>query len=506
MDVARQGEKGRFNKVAEICLRPDIFVSVLLTFMVFWQFQWLGQRIDFVRHLIVAWGVVIIGYLLVTNRNFFKVPGIWLGPVFVFGALTTLAINYPLNAPRQLGSIFPVLVGLTLIYPLGFKIGKSEEPARKLSRILIPPFLAVFIQSLASVVIALTGYGLIYVVGSHKYYFGMVAISYGEHSLVSLLYGVNRDPNFASLYSFFGIICSLWLLSYRHVLFENRITQKFFVWLAAISLPLHIIFMVLANSRGALVGCIVSGFFYLLISGFKTYEGGKSIPKRLGISIVRALAIAVILLVSIYGIHAVFYKYYSLPFMSHTRVATVAEVALSEETDGSASTEEEPGGDAQITVGKGGFSSSSRLYIWREVLDLWSHHKVFGVGPGNLMHYAKTENIGGYGEKNYLQNRYISHNSYLELLVRYGLFGFIPYFAFFVTALVIVIKSFSRRGVDQDDVLWVSLWTFYMSVLFFLTGLFTRLTFFYILILLVIGYLAEKKKTKPCYTSTLQRL
>lgn len=464
---------------------PVFFSSILLAYFVIQQTQIIGPLVNPIRHFFTAWGVAVAIYLWSKDPSFFKVPGIKLVPIFVLGALVTFLINISVNPARQFFSIFPILVALLVIYPLGVRLGKQPRPEKTWVKILGPAYLLILLQAVVSLGMALVAFQTHYHFMGRKWFAGMIVTTYGGNTLVALLYGVYRDPNFASLLLAFGISASALLLLKRDTLFTTLKTQKFVSALAIFSLVVELMVFSLAGSRGAKSAAFLAAVI-LAVVGIRYDRGRLSAwPKKLTNLLLRAVAAVLIVLAVTSGFQWLSNQYYSLPFIPNSDIHAYSELAIGEE-------------EGSVIIGKGSFGSATRPLIWREVLTLWSHHPLFGVGPGTLKHYAWVEDIGGYQGNYFLKRNYISHNSYLELLVRYGLWGFLFYIAFAAVVFWAIAKALKGVYLDKEDLVMIFLWSFYMGALFFLTGLFTRFTFYYCVLLLLMGYfLAKPRKPLP---------
>lgn len=73
---------------------------------------------------------------------------------------------------------------------------------------------------------------------------------------------------------------------------------------------------------------------------------------------------------------------------------------------------------------------SGRFEIFKNAIDIWQQHFLFGIGWYNFLHY----NINYYGMSNYV------HNTHLEVLVELGIIGFTIYVLFHFLLLRAIIK------------------------------------------------------------------
>lgn len=481
---------------------PQILVAFLLAYMVLYRLHFVGDILAPLRTVFVAWAVLLGIYLLWKQRDFYRVPGIWLAPVVAGSGLITLALNQDHLPATQLGSLVMMVVAFAIAYPTGFQIARSDNPSKHLANICIPALVLIFVSSVIALVMALMGFS--YVDNSYKppLRVGIVLVTYSETRVASLLYGIAKDPNFAVFYLVFAIIVSVWMWLYRDVIWPGQPKYTFLKIAVWVSVPLHTVVLVLGGSRGALVSALAAGIFYTVAVYFRH-------RRRHGVrsSLLRGLAhlavYLVLVTVAVAGVNMASIGYYSLPMMQKKTVSEYSSEALHNKPKLHKECQEIKKNKTElcdtktkktVSVGKGSPSDSSRKYIWTEGLQLWQQQPVFGFGSGPLKYNAEKYDIGGHDGHMMLKTGRVLHNSYLELLVRYGVAGFLAFLAFAVRFFVFAAGKFRRRGLDYEDVLFILLWAFYMCGFFFVTGLFTRFTFYYLVLLIIMGFVAGKRK------------
>ncbi|MDD0852529.1 O-antigen ligase family protein [Halobacteriovorax sp. GB3] len=94
-------------------------------------------------------------------------------------------------------------------------------------------------------------------------------------------------------------------------------------------------------------------------------------------------------------------------------------------------------------------SSQWRLLVWKINANLFLKNPVFGVGYDQSKFYATG--LPGQTRGDVLT----PHNNYLGVASELGLFGLIPFFAFFILTLVYAVKSIIRSSGEQKVVLFV---------------------------------------------------
>ena len=132
------------------------------------------------------------------------------------------------------------------------------------------------------------------------------------------------------------------------------------------------------------------------------------------------------------------------------------------------------------------YIGGGRWNIWGETIKIYSNRFLFGTSPNNVAVMAEEYGIG-----EFLRYGKAVHNSYLDLLLNYGLAGFISLMSFWGSAIYIVIKHLKKKEQAADN--------FYYLIIFcvlaiacssaFLSCSFINTTAMYFSLLILVGYL-----------------
>ncbi|HEX2921522.1 MAG TPA: O-antigen ligase family protein [Bacteroidales bacterium] len=92
-------------------------------------------------------------------------------------------------------------------------------------------------------------------------------------------------------------------------------------------------------------------------------------------------------------------------------------------------------------------SFNTRLNIWKENLEIFNDNPILGIGIGNHHNYILEHSSAGY----YLLNDnervfYGTESGYLQVLIEYGIFGFLIFMMFILIPLIRGLKSFFSTG------------------------------------------------------------
>ena len=124
-------------------------------------------------------------------------------------------------------------------------------------------------------------------------------------------------------------------------------------------------------------------------------------------------------------------------------------------------------------------------------MNLYGKNPVLGIGPGNSTFYAQQYNIGEllpYGSA--------LHNSYLDLLVDYGILGFAALMTFFGYCVWLVLGRFFKAGKRLDGTTHLAAFSvvFLAGVSMFLSCAFINTTAMYFWMLCALSYLLAQCK------------
>lgn len=124
---------------------------------------------------------------------------------------------------------------------------------------------------------------------------------------------------------------------------------------------------------------------------------------------------------------------------------------------------------------------NGRIEIWKDTIKIWKNKKLLGYGTPQIQKLA-LETLGDSGK---LARGYVLDNSYLEILVSYGLIGFIAWVIMLCCILVRTIIFVLKK---QSSVIILSLSIFILTVAFFLSDYLSGNIFTYYTLLVSLTY------------------
>lgn len=274
------------------------------------------------------------------------------------------------------------------------------------------------------------------------------------------LFGLFTDPNFAAFTSLL-LIYGLWYIIKKS---ENSAVRIF----AYSSIIINIIYIVMSNSRTVYLSVIGSAVFFVLLHAYKKgqteYETGRAMAKHL---LVRGL-LAVAMIVGIYVLIL-------FPLKGVAKIISPERDIETEMIRDDVNAEN---------------ISNNRFTIWGAYLKLYTKQPVFGFSMRSAIPYAVANEPEGY----LAETKYVTHNSYLSLLVETGMIGFLLMAVFIVALLVRFVKCCrSKQPVTDTFVFFATcLFSIFIFCLCF-HDIFFTLNLETMLFWMGLGYIAYKE-------------
>lgn len=466
------------KKILDFILNPVICLSVYLVFLLIAQIQVVNWYLGKTQYLLLIWVFVILVYKLIRQREFFRVPGWYFLIALYVSAIISVSLNYETDLTGQLKSIIFLAVSLFFVYPTGYSIFRSKNYATKLTIALLPSQIIIFLQNLAAIATLLAAFSYNGPLQGRHAFLGIQYIKYNSGANAMILFGFNVDSNHAALFSIVGILLTTWIYLKEDSIFKTpkgRLAFKIYYW---VNLFVSALAHALYNSRGSRLDIALTMIIVLPLLVYKLTRRDKRTWKRLVVRtlVVLLLAFAVNTQVKV---AAEDWSVYHINFMQSLHATHVYN---QEPSDTSLN---------DIAFSKGDALKSARLFIWEETIELWKNQPIFGFGPYNTKFGAIEYNI--FGENQYLRHGAAVHNSYLDVLVSYGLVGFLLYSAFFVNLIVVAVRRVKDKGFDISDLVMLAIWLFVMGGVTFLTDSFLGMEYLFTIILVSACGLAGKR-------------
>lgn len=236
------------------------------------------------------------------------------------------------------------------------------------------------------------------------------------------LFGFFSDPNFAAFTSLL-LIYGLWYLVKTA---KHRAIRIF----AYSSIIINIVYIVMSNSRTVYLSVVGSAVFFVLLHAYKKgqakYKTGCAMAKNLLvqglIAIAMIVAVYILILFPLRGVAKLISPERNIETEMVRKDVTVENI------------------------------SNNRFTIWEAYLKLYAKQPVFGFSMRSAIPYAKANEPEGY----LAETKYVTHNSYLSLLVETGAVGFLIMTLFILSHLAQFVKRCRDKKPVTDTFIFFS--------------------------------------------------
>lgn len=468
----------RCRKILNTILDPRIVVASYLVFFLLAQVQFLKYHLGYTQYILFLWSVIVIFNQYTIIKTFRKTPNLFIYGSLLIAAGLTLIYNFGVDTETQIKSALLLSVSILLFYPLGIAIAKRRTYEKDLTLVVLPSLAITFCQALASFICVLTLFSYVGIHDGKMVRLGLQEFIYTSSNKTLLLFGFNGNSNHAAVFSMVSIILSTWIFINKNKIWQSPKLKKFFTVLYWFNLFLQIISLILSNSRAS----YLVGFCALFCIGI---AWAIALKKQKQYSLKKTLVL------------------FSIGFMA-TSILTIGTTKLVEDSthlyivnhNKTVSSHSQKIDTKNLDYSKDDYAESPRPIIWREALKLYTHSPILGLGPYNTGYYAQKYNIGD-SKTGFLRHNKAIHNSYLDVLLSYGLLGFSIYVIFIIRLCNTWRKrAFTNGGFDYEDIILGFCWLNLMGTVFFLTDAFLGADYDFAIILLLSAVLAYKQTNK----------
>ena len=378
-------------------------------------------------------GVLLGLYNLFIKKAYLKVKKIeYLVLFFLLNIVTSLiVIKYGFSTNVKNSVVF--FIYFFAIYPV------FHSFTAKKSRVLFDVFFSVVtVANTLGVLISIAQFFMLK--GYHVLDYKGLLIRQGF--VESRLFGILASPNYLSIISLI-IIIYLWT--------RLSIYNTFIKTLAIVSIVLNFVYIVLSGSRTTMICLLVVAFLYAFMSADWTKK-----PKAL-LSLVLAVGLVFVTYNTV--------KYSSDVYLKAHTVELQNQQAGGQNGENNLSLERTDTSEENI--------SNNRFAIWQSTASFILKRPLFGYSSGNWFELGKEYDASAY----IIEQHYLTHNGYLELLFYNGLAGFITMAVFVLSFIFYSVKKFKKdlqEGKHNHELISILL----MTVVILISNLFLSSTFY----------------------------
>lgn len=517
-------DKLKVNSLTRIATSNICLASCYGTFLFLYEIKFLREMVSVLHPILILWSVLVIGY------NFFKyrkqrrnISQILLVTFVILAGITGI-LNYKTGIISNIKAWILAVIPLGVFYPMCILSEKEKMKKNFILSILFPSFV-VFCGSLIALITYFLRISQTVSIGGIEELIGFRYYLSNDPSSGLLLYGIYIDTNHAAIYSLvFAGFSVYFFMCCRKKIFEHKSANRSGMIYAVINFILQICYFPLANSRGGWLSFAFGFAVIFFIYAYTKIFNGQGTVKKLyksflsmficgtivigGLIVLRGVLVETANALEVHMNKNVQQIHVKQSEEKHANKASVEETQeeqeekreefvdadkdmvnnISIETETQIDNKTEKKDDTtDLFTKKDRGNGSGRLLIWKEALQLFQKRPIFGIAPGNSQYYAGKFGIGS--EK--VAIGFVLHNSYLDVLVDYGVIGFGVFISFLgVCAWKILKKTLKKQSVfETEDYIIMCMLLLMSAASFFLTCVFINVTAMYFLFLIMLGYL-----------------
>lgn len=446
-------------------------------FLFLYELRVVREYISVIHPILIIWAVVVFVYDFVVLDMWEDIPYKKTFRLFAFSAFITMLITLRAGLVQNIKSFTLVILSVVTFYPICMKKNIMHRK-RVLFLSTMGAMAVLFIASLISIVLFFFNVSETITIAGRQYLFGIYM--YGSNTIV--VPGIYEDTNHAATFAAVSaLIGTALFFECRKGLFTRKIFNTAGKIFGVLNLCVQMVYFPIANSRGGWlslsVAVLVTSFFAFWIKLKKNNIQYSKIR-----SIIASIAVTCLCMLLLLGSRSL--------SMTTFQIVSAGEKGYTENVEDI---------ENRVSYGftKGGglidLSGAGRVEIWKEAMEVFLKHPLFGVGPNNSSYFARLHLQDGI-----LSKGKAIHNSYIDLLVSYGIVGFTALMLFFVRCMFSVLNTLTKLPNKCDNCYLLAVCSVIMVTCssFFLSNIFVSCTATYCLLLILCGYLLLPIETK----------
>lgn len=455
-------------------------------FLFLYEMKFSIKFLPTVHPFFIAWAGLVSMYSLFIKRDFKKISGWQLIAVFTVSTFVTAIVHFSVSPISNIKALILTLLPLYAFLP-AFVSTPKENRKSDFLKILIGSAGVMFLFTLTALILYFLRINTIVEFAGIAEHIGIRLYDPNANDHVYILYGLFRDTNHAATYSVFFCLFGLLLFTEcKKGLFKKSITNTIGKIFGIASAVVQFIYFPLANSRGAWLSLLLIlfsiSFIFFVVRKKEEHTSFKT-------SVLSLLKSSVTVLVCYCLIFSCRCVATNTSFLIQKKISD-SSINTPQSSDVPIVSEniEDSDGDS---FDKGDFfAGAGRLEIWSNGMKIFVKHPILGVNFNNIAHYAKQV-----VPEHKLAEGGALHNSYLDLLISYGILGFLPLIIFFGYSVINILKKiFKERSVNTTTLIILGMALFLACNSFFLSNLFINTTAMYFILLVSAGYIISNTK------------
>lgn len=514
--VKKKCEEFENTILGKILLSHSLLVFFYGVFLFIYELEFFNECSHIVHPILIGWSILIILYDIVIRKILNKIYYWKMLIFFAISAGITAGLTISVGGVGNIKAWILTMLPLFAFYPVCL----LQSDKNRLKTILIVMAGAAVISCLSSG-IAIWMYFIrisetITVMGVTSR-IGIVHYLPSDPNSAILLYGLYTDTNHAALYSLFFILYGILLLYFCH---QEKDMNKWIKWMlrifAIVDIIIQVCYFPLANSRGGFLSMCVSIFIAAFFYFINMFSGNRNTYFKYIFSIGCAITLTVVCCLGFWCIRtglshlSVYYEENRIvnkepgkaPQKKNDDVKVPDNGGQGYNTKGKEDSKVKEDlkvkKDSKVEedsfVKKNEKFGAGRLEIWRDTMILIKNRPIMGEGPGNKSYYASLYSANGV----IAQKGSDVHNSYLDLILDYGIVGGGILLSFFILCANKVLRCLliEKKQFNMCFYLCVAGVLVTACGSFLISSAFINVTALYFIMLIVMGYLMAECGTK----------
>lgn len=522
----------------------QLLVFIYGIFLLMYEIKFLQEYVPIFHPLLIAWSGLIFLYNVFRKKVWKNIIYWKVLLIFMISAGITAITTAETGLTSNLKAWILTSLPLCIFYPLCFV---DEDKRNYLKTFLITLSGAAIISALASLI----AIGMYLIRLSGTITFGGITNGIGIQNYIPndptsaiILYGIYVDTNHAAIYALcfiiYGIILFLFVEKNKlKIRWKNWIVKSF----AVVNILIQMCYFPLANSRGGWLSFGVSLFIVSFLFILSRITQIKKLYFKVFISLLGSASLVIALCMGFWiirtGMSEVSLKIETY-IMKKNEMNNVQENINTEhnKAEEEVASEKETKDNVGNVVNIKELQESSkindtntpmmdedninensninnlkivdsqensfdkknesfgagRLEIWKDTFKLYIHKPIMGEGPGNTWYYAPM----------YSPNGVISekgadvHNSYLDLLLDYGVVGAVLLMSFWILCAKKILQYLFERKKQVDILIYLCILIVLITAsgAFLISSAFINVTALYFLMLVTVGTIMKSTQKK----------
>ena len=461
------------------------------------------------HYILILWGLIIIGYNLINRRDIFSRKNVGFIVAWIIVSILTAISNISNITTTSIKSIILTILSITF-FIIAYPLLKGKYSKLQMFKYIFYPVLGVkiFINAI-SIYLYISNVSIFVIRGNLLDFLGVryVGLANGRYTL--LLYGLYKDPNFTAMMGASLILLSIYIYTKAkcHLIYFEKI-------FLVISMVLEFIIVSFSNSRGTIYSMLAIVVLVLVFIMLNRYREGDLLTFSTGKRILIILFSSILVYVAYAGIQKggflisqnnkntkYIYAEENKVFV-RLNISDLDKEEFLEHKGWVLEYLDETGDESKeekISVSKddsGEEVGNGRIAIWKDTIKLFSHKPIFGIAP-EMQKVISNEEYSYLDIPSMKEGRSI-HNSYLAVLLYYGILGALIIAVVFFKGLKPLFIREIKYGYVEESILFYAI-LFSLAASFFLESIFVNIDFEQIYLMFLLGVVSTEYEKKGGY-------